>query len=39
VNGTKYFLGRPADAFAVMRSLELGVTNANLRQITISEIK
>lgn len=28
VNGTKYFLGRPADAFAVMQKLGLGVSNA-----------
>ena len=34
-----YYLGRPADAFSVMRSLGLGVTNANLRQISVMEIE
>jgi len=34
-----HYLGRPADAFSIMRSLGLGITNANLRQITVSEIK
>jgi ribosomal protein L30/L7E len=34
-----HFLGRPADAFSIMRSLGLGITNTNLRQITVSEIK
>ena len=29
----RYFLGRPADAFAVMRSLGLGVANSNFSQI------
>jgi hypothetical protein len=32
-------LGRPADAFATMRSVGLGITNANLRQIGVGEIK
>ncbi|MEI7451818.1 MAG: hypothetical protein WCK37_01290 [Candidatus Falkowbacteria bacterium] len=32
-------LGRPADAFAIMRGVGLGVTNANLRQIGVSEAK
>jgi len=34
-----HYLGRPADAFAVMRTLGLGVSNTNLRQINVSEIK
>lgn len=34
-----YYLGRPADAFAVMRTLGLGISNTNLRQINVSEIK
>lgn len=29
-DGKRYFLGRPADAFSVMRSLGLGITDANL---------
>jgi len=32
-NGMRYFLGRPADAFSLMRSLGLGITNANLALI------
>jgi len=31
-----YYLGRPADAFGVMRSLGLGITNDSLEQIVIS---
>lgn len=34
-NGKRYFLGKPADAFAVMRSVGLGITNANLSQIEV----
>jgi len=29
-----YYLGRPADAFEIMRSLGLGITNSDLGQIT-----
>jgi hypothetical protein len=29
-----YYLGRPADAFAVMRKLGLGITNTNLEKLT-----
>ena len=32
-----YFLDRPKDAFDIMRNLGLGITNANLDQIPISE--
>ena len=32
----RYFLGRPDDAFAIMRELGLGITNADLEQIPIS---
>lgn len=32
-NSKRYFLGRPTDAFNVMRSLGLGITNSNLNQI------
>ncbi|MBI2984910.1 MAG: phosphodiester glycosidase family protein [Candidatus Kerfeldbacteria bacterium] len=31
----RYFLGRPADAFTLMRRLGLGITNANLSQIPV----
>lgn len=34
VDGKRYFMGRPADAFSLMRTLGLGITNANLAQIT-----
>lgn len=34
-----HYLGRPADAFNVMRSLGLGITNTNLRQIGVGEVK
>lgn len=34
-----HYLGRPSDAFAIMRGLGLGISNANLRQIGIGEIK
>ncbi|OGF30891.1 hypothetical protein A2533_03090 [Candidatus Falkowbacteria bacterium RIFOXYD2_FULL_35_9] len=32
----RHYLGRPADAFEIMRSLGLGITNANLAQIPIA---
>ncbi|MFH1426318.1 MAG: C39 family peptidase [Candidatus Kerfeldbacteria bacterium] len=32
-NGMRYFLGRPADAYEIMRSLSLGITNTNLDKI------
>lgn len=31
----RYFLGRPSDAFAIMRNLSLGITNQNLDNINI----
>ena len=34
-----HYLGRPADAFAIMRNLALGISNDNLRQIPVGEIK
>jgi len=34
-----YYLGRPADAFALMRKFGLGITNDNLHQIGIGELK
>lgn len=35
-NNERYFLGRPKDAFAVMRSLGLGISNDNLEKIVAS---
>ncbi|MBI5254368.1 hypothetical protein HY932_01140 [Candidatus Falkowbacteria bacterium] len=37
VNGKGYYLGKPADALEVMRTLGLGITNANLATITSSD--
>lgn len=37
VNNERYFLGRPADAFKVMRNLGLGISNSNLDQIPIAD--
>jgi len=34
-----YSLGRPADAFALMRKFGLGITNANLRMIGVGLLK
>lgn len=31
---TRYYLGRPSDAFTIMRSLGLGITNADLAKIS-----
>lgn len=33
-----YYLGRPDDAFNIMRSVGLGIKNENLRQIKVEEI-
>jgi len=35
INKKKYYLGRPQDAFNIMRSLGLGITNVNLRKIGV----
>ncbi len=35
-NSKRYFLGRPLDAFNLMRSLGLGITNTNLETIVLS---
>ncbi|MFH0820129.1 MAG: thrombospondin type 3 repeat-containing protein [bacterium] len=35
-NSTRYFLGRPADAFLIMKKLGLGISNADLSQIKIA---
>ncbi len=37
-NKQRYFLGRPEDAFQVMRTLGLGISNDNLNQISIAQI-
>lgn len=37
-NLKKYYLGRPADAFKIMRELGLGITNTNLANIPIGVI-
>ncbi len=34
VDGKRYFLGRPADAFIIMKNLSLGITNENINKIT-----
>jgi subtilisin family serine protease len=34
-----YYLGRPADAFNVMRSLGLGITNSDIRKIDVGEVE
>jgi hypothetical protein len=34
-----HYLGRPADAFSIMRKFGLGINNTNLRQINVGEIK
>jgi hypothetical protein len=36
VNSRRYYLGRPADAFSVMRSLGLGVTNSDLSSFKVT---
>lgn len=35
-NSTRYFLGRPADAFLIMKKLGLGISNFDLSQIKIA---
>lgn len=35
-NYRKYYLGRPEDAFEIMRKLGLGITNDNLEKINVS---
>ena len=34
-----HYLGRPADAFNLMRELALGISNSNIRQIPVGEVK
>lgn len=38
VTQKRYFLGRPDDAFQIMRTLGLGITDADLEKITISPL-
>ena len=33
----RYYLGRPADAFALMRSVGIGITNENLNKIQVAD--
>ncbi len=33
-----YYLGKPSDAFSVMRNLGLGITNENIRKIEVGEL-
>lgn len=33
------YLGRPADAFRIMRELALGINNTNIRQIQVAEVE
>ncbi len=39
LTNTRYYLGRPEDAYALMRHLSLGITNDNLRKIGVGEIE
>ncbi len=34
-----YYLGRPADAFRIMRELGLGITNSDVRKIDVGEVE
>jgi len=34
----RYYLGRPSDAFSIMRSLGLGISNSDISQILINKI-
>lgn len=42
-NNKRYFLGRPGDAYNLMRSLGLGITNSNLKKViekkTINQVQ
>jgi len=37
VNEKRYYMGRPADAFQLMRNLGLGISNTDLRKIEVGE--
>jgi hypothetical protein len=36
-NGKRYFMGKPKDAFQLMRDLGVGISNSNLDQIPVAE--
>ncbi|OGF31960.1 hypothetical protein A2533_01755 [Candidatus Falkowbacteria bacterium RIFOXYD2_FULL_35_9] len=36
-NGKRYFLGRPSDAFEIMRGMGLGISNSDLAKINIAD--
>jgi len=38
-DGQRYYLGRPADAFAIMKTLGLGISNENIAKIPIGVLK
>ena len=35
----RYYMGRPSDAFELMRGLGLGITNSDLRKIDVGEVE
>ncbi|MBU4331701.1 hypothetical protein KKD19_04320 [Patescibacteria group bacterium] len=35
----RYYMGRPSDAFELMRRLGLGITNSDLRKIDVGEVE
>jgi hypothetical protein len=37
IDKKRYYMGRPANAFQIMRKLGLGITNANLEQVAIGD--
>lgn len=37
-DGTRVYMGRPDDAFRIMRQLGVGITNADLRKIPIAKV-
>lgn len=37
VTNTRYYLGKPSDAYSILRSLSLGISNQNLRKIRFGE--
>ncbi len=37
IDGKRYYLGRPDDAFSIMRDLGLGITNFDIGQIEVAE--
>ena len=37
-NGRRHYMGKPKDAFDLMRTLGLGITNENLRKVEVGEL-